>query len=171
MKTAVQSLFLTFLLSGAAYAEVPIIKTPAPVIHLVDNLGEQDQLGWCLDTLGRSFAERLQAHSCKPQGGDVQFFLDAETGLIKSVAFDDYCMVNQPENDTTFGMVTCDEDADEQRFVFDATTKEIRPMASPAQCVVVGSQGRSAGPFMSRDLLLAECSVTDASLKQWVIVE
>lgn len=171
MKFTAHYLVLMFWLLGGAYADAPMIQTPSPVIHLVDNLDEQDQLGWCIDTLGRGFAERLQAHSCKPQGGDVQFFFETETGLVKSVEFADYCMANQPDDSTTFGLVTCDEGADEQHFVFDMTTQEIRPSMEPTQCVVVGSQSRSAGPFMSRDLLLAECSATDAILKKWVIVE
>ncbi|WP_159020052.1 hypothetical protein [Algibacter sp. L3A6] len=52
----------------------PIIQTPAPLIHLADNLDEQDELGWCIDTQGNGFAENLHAHSCKPDGGDVQFY-------------------------------------------------------------------------------------------------
>ena len=64
---------LAFLvcLAASAYAAPPDLQTPAPVVYLADNLDEQDKLGWCIDTVGRGFGERLHAHSCKPRGGDV----------------------------------------------------------------------------------------------------
>jgi len=58
---------------------LPILQTPSPVIYLADNLDEQDQLGYCIDTRGRGFNEKLHAHSCKAKGGDVQFFYNKET--------------------------------------------------------------------------------------------
>jgi hypothetical protein len=27
-----------------------VVQTPAPLIHLADNLDEPDKLGWCIDT-------------------------------------------------------------------------------------------------------------------------
>ena len=65
----------------------PILQTPSPVIYLADNLDEQDQLGYCIDTRGRDFNEELHAHSCKPKGGDVQFSYNKETLQICSVEF------------------------------------------------------------------------------------
>ena len=38
----------------------PIIQSPTPLIHLADNLDEQDQLGWCIDTQGNGFNENLK---------------------------------------------------------------------------------------------------------------
>ena len=70
----------------------PILQTPSPVIYLADNLDEQDQLGYCIDTRGRGFNEKLHAHSCKPRGGDVQFLYKKETLQICSVAFPGYCI-------------------------------------------------------------------------------
>ncbi len=61
--------------SGNAVAEPPQLQTSAPVIFLADNLDEQDKLGWCIDTQGRGFSERLHAHSCKPQGGNVPLWM------------------------------------------------------------------------------------------------
>ena len=66
-----------FIFMNEGIASIPNIKTPAPVIYLEDNLGEKDQLGYCIDTKGRGFGEKLHAHSCKPRGGDVQFRYDS----------------------------------------------------------------------------------------------
>ena len=155
----------------ASYATAPDIKTPSPVIYLADNLDEKDNLGWCIDTLGRGFAERLQAHSCKPRGGDVQFQFDRQTGQIRSVAFTDFCMANRPDSQTTFGLEACDSNLSEQRFSYDSDSQEIRPSNNQAMCVAVGQQSKSAGPFMSRELLLVDCKQTDGVLKQWVVVD
>lgn len=58
------------ILSGmqTASAAPPDLKTPAPVIFLADNLDENQNLGFCIDTVGRGLSDRLHAHSCKPQG-------------------------------------------------------------------------------------------------------
>jgi len=70
---------LASLISLSANAAPPELQTPEPVIYLADNIDEKDNLGWCIDTLGRGWSEQLQTHSCKPQGGDVQFFYNKET--------------------------------------------------------------------------------------------
>lgn len=83
----------------------PDLRTPPPVIHLADNLDEKDGLCWCIDTLGRGFSEDLQVHSCKPQGGDVQFSFLAETGSIRSVAYPGYCVTLRMQAEPTrFGL-------------------------------------------------------------------
>ncbi len=172
-------LFLTFcsafaVLSSIGYtpavAAPPELQTPAPVIYLADNLDEKDRLGWCIDTVGRGLSEHIHAHSCKPQGGDVQFSLDAGTGQLRSVAFDGKCVVvKEPADETVpFGLVECAE-TPAQTFVYDPKTMELHPADNEALCIVAGGGSRSAGPFMSRDLLLEECTATDAALKQWVI--
>ena len=77
VKVCLRGVFLLMLCSPmAAYSAPPDLQTPAPVIYLADNLDEQDNLGFCIDTVGRGFSERLHAHSCKPRGGDVQFDYD-----------------------------------------------------------------------------------------------
>lgn len=169
-----QPLFLIttlILIATPAAANTLSLQTPAPVIHLANNLDEKDNLGWCIDTLGRGFAERLQAHSCKPQGGDVQFVFDAATGLVQSAEYSDYCMANNPNNDTTFALVKCDALAQDQQFIYNESERTISPKANEEVCVSVGESSRSAGPFMSRSLLLTSCAETDSSLKEWVIVE
>lgn len=160
---------MVMALACPLWAEAPNLKTPAPVIYLADNLDEKDQLGWCIDTLGRGFAERLQAHSCKPQGGDVQFSFDADTGTIASVAYEGYCMAHAPDAQTTFALTSCDAAAANQRFDFDPQAGTLHPTESPAHCVSVGYASRSAGPFMSRTLDLTDCEATDKALKEWVI--
>ena len=69
----------------------PDVRTPEPVIYLADNLDEKDSLGWCIDTVGKGFSERLHAHSCKPRGGDVQFDYQETTYRIVSVTFTGKC--------------------------------------------------------------------------------
>jgi hypothetical protein len=154
-----------------ASAEAPNLKTPGPVIYLSDNLDEADNLGWCIDTLGRDFAEKLQAHSCKPQGGDVQFKLQPETGLIQSVAFEDYCMEHAPDDDAVFSLNQCDAANPKQRFSYNSENGAISPTSDDAQCVVVGEGSSSAGPFMSRQLLMAACADTTAALREWTVLD
>ncbi len=57
-------LFLASLISLSANAAPPELQTPEPVIYLADNIDEKDNLGWCIDTLGRGWSEQLQTHSC-----------------------------------------------------------------------------------------------------------
>lgn len=162
---------LTFTVTMDGLADVPNVQTPAPVIYLADNLDEADNLGWCIDTQGRGFSDKLHAHSCKPRGGDVQFSLNEETGQIMSVEFADFCMEYREEVDVHFSLVTCNSDSPGQRFQFDRTTSHISLLNQPEKCVVVGNASRTAGPFMSRELLLADCASTNAELRQWVVVK
>lgn len=50
--------------SQPAFAEAPALKNKAPFIYLADNLDEDKQLGWCIDTLGRG---RCQTNSNQSQ--------------------------------------------------------------------------------------------------------
>ncbi|MEM7462904.1 MAG: ricin-type beta-trefoil lectin domain protein [Pseudomonadota bacterium] len=161
------------ILTAAAIAASPNVQTPSPVIYLADNLDEKDQLGWCIDTLGRGFAEELQAHSCKPNGGDVQFSIDAASQQIRSVEFDGKCMtLSAPENGAVpFGLKDCVADEPSQKYVYDQATMQIRFAGDEAKCVSVAAQSRSAGPFMSRDLKLTPCADTDDILMKWVVRE
>ncbi|MEM9343837.1 MAG: hypothetical protein AAGA87_12400 [Pseudomonadota bacterium] len=162
---------ITALAIGAALpagAGPPELQTQGAVIYLADNLDEADNLGWCIDTIGRGFAETLQAHSCKPQGGDVQFSYDAESRQIRSVAFDGKCMavIDPDAPSVPFGLLDCDPDALEQRFGFDAGLITLEDAEDT--CVVVGEDSRSAGPFMSRDLTLQPCSDAPPTHATWV---
>ena len=158
------------VVSLAATAAPPDLQTKGRVIYLADNLDEADKLGWCIDTVGRGFADTLHAHSCKPQGGDVQFEYSAEQHRIQSVAFAGNCMslIDPDNNKVPFGLVPCNSDDARQGFVFDSNTGRIQLQSSPNQCVVVGESSRSAGPFMSRNLILANCENAEAELSVWV---
>ncbi|MCV3270170.1 RICIN domain-containing protein [Roseobacter sinensis] len=164
---------LVTLFGTAAIADEPTIQSPAPVIHLADTLDETDALGWCIDTLGRGWSEQIQSHSCKPQGGDTQFRFDEATGAIQPVAFDGKCVaLRAPDHaNVPFGLLDCDPGADNQAFAFDEASMEFRLAGDPSQCVVVSETRRSAGPFMSRDLLVKPCGDVKAQFKQGVIRE
>ena len=165
------ALFFVIALTSVSQAVAIEVKTPSPVIHLAHNLDESDNLGWCIDTVGRGFGDRLHAHSCKPRGGDVQFSFDTQTGQIRSVEFDDHCMANRPDAKTTFALEPCDASLSEQLFIYNRTSQEISPADSNKSCVIVGQKSQSAGPFLSRQLLMADCADTETMYKQWVIVD
>lgn len=159
------------LLPLTATAEPPDIQTPAPVIYLADNLDEVDRLGFCIDTLGRGLSDRLQAHSCKPRGGDVQFRFDSDTGQIASAEFEKKCaaLAAPAAPGVTLDLVDC-TDADEQQFTLASDGQEFRPVSDESLCLAVGTESRTAGPFMARDLVLSDCETTEARLKHWTIV-
>ncbi len=148
----------------AVHAAPPDVKTPTPVIYLADNLDEARGIGWCLDTVGRGRSDRMHVHSCKPQGGDVQFRID-QFGRINSVAFPDLCAEVSP---TGLFLLTNCEAAPSKPFTFDSDSGEIRHNGS---CLAAGDQSRSAGPFQSRDLVLTECETAPDALKMWVVKE
>lgn len=154
------------LASSAAFADPANVQTPSPVIHLADNLDEADNLGWCIDTVGRGLSDRLHAHSCKPGGGDVQFRHDSETGQIASVAFDGLCA--SYTGTLPLGLVEC-EVSDAQRFTYDEAAMTFSLSSDPDLCLAVGAGSQSAGPFMSRALEMVACDGVDASLKTWVV--
>ncbi len=168
-------LFATFLLSSlstlSANAAPPELQTPEPVIYLADNLDEQDNLGWCIDTLGRGWSEQLQTHSCKPQGGDVQFSYIKETRQIASVEFPGKCATlhETAAAGVSFDLLDCSSTSAEQLFTYNTETSELMPEGDHSLCIAAGAGSQSAGPFMSRILELAPCASTDAKLKQWVI--
>ena len=158
----------------AADAEAPVLRSGTPVIYLADNLDERDKLGWCIDTEGRGLADTLQAHSCKPAGHgdtDTQFSYDAESGQIRSVAFEGKCMaLGDPENKVwPFGLVDCVSGEASQKFVHDLQSMEIRIGSDTSNCVVVAPDSIAAGPFMSRDLIYANCGSVEKKFKQWIV--
>ena len=168
---AYAAIFLPLALTSAAQAGPPDLKTPAPVIYLADNLDEQDGLGWCIDTRGRGFSDRLHTHSCKPRGGDVQFRYDEAARRIASATFSGKCaaLLAPAAAGVTLGLLDCAKNATGQVFDYDAAAMEFRPGADRSLCLVAGAASRSAGPYMSRGLALAPCASTDAKFKQWRI--
>ncbi len=152
------------------FAEAPNLKTPEPVIYLADNLDEKDNLGWCIDTVGRGLADKLHAHSCKPFGGDVQFYYNKSTRQIASATFTNLCAdITKSGKGYHFGLVKCSATSKGQMFDYDGQTSEFHPSSDPSLCLGVGAASRSAGPFMSRGLTMAPCKSLDAKLRQWVI--
>lgn len=162
---------LLLLIPMAAHAAPPDLKTPAPVIYLADNLDEKDKLGWCIDTVGRGFGERLHAHSCKPRGGDVQFRYDKDARRIASATYAGKCatLTAPPAAGVSLGLVDCSKDSAAQDFDYDGGTMEFRPGGDGTLCLAAGAASRSAGPYMSRNLELVPCASTGAALKQWRI--
>ncbi len=156
-----------------AQAEPPQIQTPAPAVYLADNLDEQDNLGYCIDTVGRGFSEKLHAHSCKPRGGDVQFAYDAESRRIVSATFSGKCvtLTAPAASGVSLGLIDCSKDSANQTFDYAAATMEFNLGGDPTQCLAVGATSRSAGPFMARDLMLAPCTSTEAKHRQWSVLD
>ena len=166
-------LIIASLLSVAqpSHAEAPEIKTVGPIIYLADNLDEEASLGWCIDTDGRELTDQLHAHSCKPSGDDVLFTYAADSGMIESATYAGLCMAfNAPDNAVNpFGLIACDETDEAQSFAYDEASMEIRLSTDVAQCLTVAKTIDNAGPFQSRDLILAACEGLEPSFKQWVI--
>lgn len=162
--------FLSAVIALPAIAAEPDVKTPSPVIYLADNLDEKDNLGWCIDTVGRGLSDRLHAHSCKPRGGDVQFKFDVQSGQIQSATFDGLCaeLLAPAAGGVKLGLLDC-KNSDLQSFAFDADSGEFRTKTNASMCLIVAESSRSAGPFMSRDLQLGSCVETDEKFKRWVI--
>ena len=159
-----------------AYSEAPKLKSGKPVIYLADNLDEKDQLGWCIDTLGRGFQDKLQTHSCKPAregGNDTQFSHDANSGQIRSVPYQGKCMTYaEPDHESVpFHLLDCKDGDKSQQFDYDKESQQIHPRGDKTNCVVAGSSSKSAGPFMSRKLVVSNCESADDSIKQWVVAE
>jgi len=163
---------LIFQGASVATAATPDLKTPAPVIFLADNLDENQSLGFCIDTVGRGLSDRLHAHSCKPQGGDVQFLYLPQSGQIKSATFDNLCaeLLEPAKDGVKLGLVSC-SDSPLQTFTYDVGKLEFRPKGASGLCLASPGDTRQAGPFVSRDLALAGCAATPAAQKQWVIQE
>ena len=142
------------------------------MIHLADNLDEQDQLGYCIDTRGRGFNEELHAHSCKPRGGDVQFSYNKETLQICSVEFIGYCieMTGGASKGMSLRLVESNTSSSDQKFIYNEDSGEFM-QRKPYTFLAVGETSAAAGIYMSRSLTLELSSETDAKLKQWVIIE
>ncbi|MEP1573427.1 RICIN domain-containing protein [Roseibium album] len=168
--TKIAALF-SLTVPQASLADAPEIKTVGPVIYLADNLEEEAMLGWCIDTDGRELTDQLHAHSCKPAGDDVLFSYSPDSGMIASATYENKCMAhNAPENAVNpFGLIDCDNTASNQKFTYDEASMELRLGTDATQCLTVSPIIDDAGPFQSRDLILASCDELAPSFKQWVI--
>ena len=163
----------TVVVMDTTLVNSPIIQTPSPVIHLADNLDEQDQLGWCIDTRGNGFNENLHAHSCKASGGDVQFFYDDETLQICSVEFTGFCieMSGGPVEGMNLSLVESLTDSPEQKFIYDLNSGEFRAEADTSLCLTVGDTSAAAGIYMFRTLTMELSTEVEQKFKTWVILE
>lgn len=162
---------LSLTIPLASFAEAPTIQTVGPVIYLAENLDEDAMLGWCIDTEGRGQSDQLHAHSCKPTGDDVLFSYTSDRSRIQSATYEGQCMAyNTPDSvENPFGLIACDAADDAQKFVYDEASMEIRLGLDAAQCVTVSPTIDNAGPFQSRDLILAACESLEPNFKQWII--
>ncbi|MBU2959189.1 ricin-type beta-trefoil lectin domain protein [Paracoccus sp. 1_MG-2023] len=171
--SAVIAAALGIALPHGVLAQAPTIQTVGPVIHLADNLNEEANLGWCIDTEGRGESDQLHVHSCKPTGDDVLFTFQPDSGMIMSATYADQCMVHNAPDDpeNPFGLVDCDATDEAQKFAYDDSSMEIHLGSDAAQCVTVAPTIDDAGPYQSRDLLVAACDDLEPAYKQWVIRE
>ncbi|MAF48961.1 MAG: hypothetical protein QGH73_04550 [Rhodospirillales bacterium] len=165
------ALFALALAPVPAPAAPPDLQTPEPVIYLADNLDEQDRLGYCIDTVGRGLSDRLHAHSCKPHGGDVQFYYNRASRQIVSATYSGKCATLNASAavGVSLGLVDCSVASSGQMFDYNSETLAFRPGGDHSLCLAVGVTSRTAGPFMSRNLELAPCGSTDARYRQWRI--
>ena len=170
--TAIWACLAFIVAATAAHPEPPKVQTPAPVIFLADNLDEQAALGYCIDTIGRGLSDRLHTHSCKPQGGDVQYGFDPISGHIISPTYDNKCaaLISAPAPGVKLALLDC-ADVAEQAFEYDEDKLEFHPAGGVDLCLATGSSSFPAGRFMKRDLLLAVCTETPERLRQWVVKE
>ena len=83
-------------------------------------------MGWCIDTIGRGFADRLHAHSCKPHGGDVQFLYREVTLQIISATFNDKCaeIIGPTLKGARLGLIKCSVNSLRQKFYFKRETSD-----------------------------------------------
>lgn len=149
----------------------PNIQSPEPIIYLADNLDEQDNLGYCIDTKNRGFNDTLHVHSCKPNGEDVLFYYNEDTQQICSATYPGFCaaMIGGPKIGMTISLVKSDPKSAEQKFIYDKESGEFRPKANTELCLAAGNESDDAGPYMSRTLSLQPRENTDKSLKTWII--
>lgn len=158
----------TTLIMDSTIVNAPIIQTPSPVIHLADNLDEQDQLGYCIDTRGNGFNEELHAHSCKASGGDVQFVYSEETLQICSAEFTGFCieMSGEPTEGMSLRLVESNIELPQQKFVYNEDSGEFRPEQDTSLCLAVGETSAAAGIYLFRSLTLELSSEIEGKFKQ-----
>lgn len=151
-----------------------------PNIYLADNLDESQQLGYCIDISGHGSSINcgsMQAHSCKAAGADTQFSYDVATKTIKAANYDGSCaaggggclaVLGSLAAGSNFQVTTCDGSS-LQTFSYSSDRTFVA--GGSAFCLAVSAASRAAGPFMARDLALADCSSTDSSLTTWTAVD
>ena len=162
-----------------AAAPTPTPSTPAPFIHLNDNLDEPNGFGFCLDTYGRGQTDILHTHSCKPKeegktwddrDNDIRFSMDSKTGQIASFGFKNLCMQALVAADVSvMALLEC-SDHPRQRFTYSEKDKTLRLKDDATLCIGVGPKTLPAPPYVRRPLELVKCDRLEKSRKQWEIV-
>lgn len=167
-------------LPTVALAEAPKPLTNAPYIVLSDNLDEPNGYGFCFDTMSRGKTDLAHSHTCKPpeegvapenQDNDVRFEYKADTKQVASFTFKGVCMqaLTAANRDTVFALLECDDDAPRQKFVYTADDQTLRLDEDQTLCVGVVATTATAGPWVSRGLVLESCDDLDDSRKQWTV--
>ena len=165
-------IFLFLLLNPCLSAAPTSTKTPPPYISLTDNVDEPKNVGWCLDLQGWGTSIEftdMQVHSCKDDGGDVNFF--PENGMIKgAVDAATHCVKAQNVfggavmTGSSLDAPTCDATDPLQKFVY-CTDGTMRIQED--QCLVAGATIQEAGSWSARDLTIEKCEKVTALLRQW----
>ena len=160
-------IFLFLLLNPCLSAAPTNTKTPPPYISLTDNVDEPKNVGWCLDLQGWGASIKftdMQVHSCKDDGGDVNFFPENE--MIKgAVDAATHCIkVQKAETGSSLDAPTCDTTDPLQKFVY-CTDGSMRTQDD--LCLVAGATIQEAGKWSARDLTIEDCEKVTASLRQW----
>lgn len=159
----------------------------SPSISLTDDSGEPDGNGMCLDIAGFGTGlncDRLQAHSCKPQGSDTQFGYDETTQSIYSINFSADCQsigaasgnerggcVAMVEDGVAVGAALRLSDCDgslSQRFVYTFNGQFRMETPRGNLCLAVGDEVRPAGRYWASDLILGDCQ-TSLARTQWTL--
>ena len=101
----------------------------------------------------------------------MQFAYDSEARRIVSVEFPGKCATfnESASAGVSFDLLDCSSVSAIQSFIYDTETLEFTLEGDRSLCIAAGTESRTAGPYMARDLVLAPCASTDAALKQWVV--
>ena len=170
------SIYLRLAVLVAVGARVGVVQaappgatqTAAPFLSLTDNVGEPNDVGWCIDLEGHGDSitfTNMHVHSCKDSGTDVQWF--PESGRIKGVGDGDGRCIQAQSTSNGAGVdaPTCDEAEALQEFVY-CTDGTLRT-ENLGLCLVAGPTMIEAGPWNKRDLLVKNCTEVHTKLREW----
>jgi len=127
----------------------------------------------------------MQAHSCKSPGDDTQFMYDLSTKAIMAVNYDGACsagtggcltIIGAPTAGSRFKVASCVNGSTRQTFTY-GNSGEFG-IDGGNYCLAVSASSRAGGRFSlserggtTKDLVLANCSITDYSLKSWRVID
>ena len=146
-----------------------------PYLRLGDNLEEPSNLGFCIDLKGWNppTFTNAQTHSCKPTDGSAGGGTDEEfeprDGAVRGRA-DAHGRCLQAKSATAgaaLDVPLCESEEPLQSFVWDAAAGTLTLAGGGGLCLAAGATLRQANSFWARDLELADCAATDATLLTW----